>query len=147
MDKWRRLVILRQLKDQREFKRLRQIKSWRQIKSEGLAFDRRSLKWMKGNESLNAQSVALAGSINNRCRIRQARPPICECYASPELDDLRTGRDAGRQPVSSNVWKGRPSATSIIFKDKSANSLNFIFGVQQIHDFLAARRLIDTLLS
>jgi hypothetical protein len=35
MDNWRRLAILRQLKDWREFK------SWRQIKSEGLAFDRR----------------------------------------------------------------------------------------------------------
>jgi len=64
MDKWRRLVILRQLKDQREFKRLRQ------IKSEGLAFDRRSLKWMKGNESLNAspphpQSAPLAATASD----------------------------------------------------------------------------------
>ena len=40
MDNWRRLVILRQLKDWREFQ------SWRQIKSEGLAFGRR-----KGDKS------------------------------------------------------------------------------------------------
>jgi len=76
---------------------------------------------MKGNESLNAQSAALAGSIHNLCHIRQARPPICVCHALLELDDLQTGRCRPAASLEQRAEAGTPSATSITFLSRSEN--------------------------